>query len=318
MIGIVGMGFMGRTHAAAYESARRAGYPVAIQGIFSTGGPPPSAWRSYDSLDRLLADPAIRAVSVCTYTDTHVPIALRAIEAGKHVLVEKPVALDAAAIQSLGAAASRRGLVALPGLCMRFWPGWPWLRDRIRSGSFGAVRSAHFTRTGAKPAWSSFYDDDRRSGNALFDLHLHDADFVRWTFGDPVELRSVGSPRHLTTTYRFPGARPEPVAEGGWLADPAAPFTMRYAITFEDATVDFELGRADLVRLTRRGRTEAVPVPTETAYELQARHFLDLILGRVSEPVATLADAARVTELLLAERQSLERGAAVRLGVAGE
>jgi predicted dehydrogenase len=125
-------------------------------------------------------------VSICTPTDSHIELAMTALAAGRHVLVEKPVALRSAEVARLAQAAAPAGRVCMPAMCMRFWPGWEWLKERIEAGEFGRVRSATFQRVGAPPDWSAFYGDYARSGGPLHDLHIHDADFIRF---HPVLLR---------------------------------------------------------------------------------------------------------------------------------
>jgi predicted dehydrogenase len=164
-VGIIGYGVMGRTHAAAYAAAAEAGIDCRLIGIYSrsmrsgggnlaqqsqTGALPPET-RIYTSADELLADERIHVVSICTHTDSHVELALAALAAGKHVIVEKPVALTAEAVRPLAEAAARASTLCMPAMCMRFWPGWPWLYEQIRTGVFGAVRSASArSRTGRR------------------------------------------------------------------------------------------------------------------------------------------------------------------------
>jgi predicted dehydrogenase len=231
--------------------------------------------------------------------------------------VEKPVALEEKSIAALGDLAARAGRWVVPAFCMRHWPGWAWLHQRIRAGTFGPALGGSFLRTGARPDWSEVYADDRRSGGALFDIHIHDVDFIRWCWGTPRTVSSTGSIRHLATHYRMTGGPGVLVAEGGWLSQPGTPFRMRYTVEFADAVVDFDLGRDPTVLLTRGTITEPVRFPPGSAYDLQARHFLDLILDRTDQPVATLDDALLVTAILRAERASIDQGKPVPVAVAG-
>ena len=94
-----------------------------------------------------------------------------------------------------------------------------------------------FSRVGAGPSWSpEFYRDISRSGGALVDLHIHDADIVYWLFGKPREVVSGGSIEHLTPVYRFDRGPRHVAAEGGWSFTPSAGFRMRFTVCFEKAT----------------------------------------------------------------------------------
>lgn len=326
-VAVIGFGVMGRTHAAAFRSASLDGLPVELRAVCSrqlepamdgrttgnlaamaSGDPPLSleGVRTYQDADELLMDSAIDAVSITTWTETHVPLALAALAAGKHVLVEKPVALTTAAVERL-AAAVPEGLVCMPAFCMRFWPGWPWLRDRIHDRSLGGLKRLVLSRLGEPPGWArEFYGDPARSGGALFDLHIHDADFVRWCLGDPADLASIGSRSHVTTTYRYPDGPALVTAEGGHLAEPGYGFHMRYRAEFEAAVADFHHSRDEPLLLTQGNETRPIALPSGTAYEIQARHFVEQCLGIAAEPLrATMADAVAVTRLLEREAKGL-------------
>ena len=321
---------MGRTHLGAYARAAADGYACRVLAVCNTRGVrpddteqqggnirsadnvpglDPAAVRVTSTPDEVLDDPAIDLVSICTYTETHADLAIRALQAGKHVLVEKPVAIRSGDVGRVGDAAHASGRLCMPAMCMRFWPGWRWLRDRVRDGSLGSVHSATFQRLGCRPDWGDgFYADATRCGGALFDLHIHDADFIRWCWGTPQSVTSTGSIDHLTTLYRFASGPAHVAAEGGWDQMPGFEFRMRYVVVFEAGTADWEVGRDPPLLLYRDGSSEAVALPTGTGYDGQIRHLLDAItLGR-TDLDATISEARAVTVLLEAERRSIQTG----------
>lgn len=337
-VGIIGLGFMGGTHYRAYEAAQNAGFQCRVIGVcdrsperltgradvlgnIDTGHGErlfdPTKLRAAREPRELFADPRIHLVSICTPTDSHADLAVAAMRAGKHVLVEKPVALTGGDARRIAAAARETGKLCMPAMCMRFWPGWTWLRDRVRDGRFGPVRSAVFQRLGSAPTWNrEFYGDNSRSGGSLFDLHIHDADFIRWCFGPPRAVVSTGSLAHVTTLYQYGDAGPRHVAaEGGQDHSPGFGFRMRYIVCFERATADFDLGRSPQLQLHRDGASTPVDLPAGAGYDGQIRHILDAILGARSNAdlLATIDEAVGVTEMLEAERRSLEGGGVVTL-----
>ena len=289
---VIGYGFMGRTHAAAYENAARDGYNCALQ--------------PYTETDEILDASDVHVVSICTPTDSHVELAARAMKAGKHVLLEKPVALNVPDIQMLQAVSARTRRVCMPAHCMRFWPAWPLLRDTILSGEYGRVISARFRRVSRIPPWNmEFYSNLARSGGALFDLHIHDADFILWTFGEPLSLTSSGSVMHVNTTYRYDNVGA--TAEGIWSVEDV-PFEMKYHVELEHAVFDFDVSRTPTLHVTTHGPTSHTTKTADvSAYDVQVAHFLDVVAGRV-EPRVTLDDAIRVTRLLERERSMLAGG----------
>lgn len=335
-VGVIGLGFMGRTHLQAYLAAERAGFPCRVAAVadphaerrageMTTAGNlgsiaterlfDPASVRGYEEPGDLLRDPEVQLVSICTYTDSHVELALQALAAGKHVLVEKPVALRSRDVQRLADAARGAGTVCMPAMCMRFWPGWDWLRDRVADRSLGRVRSATFQRMGAGPNWAAdFYRDPQRSGGAMYDLHIHDADFIYWAFGKPKSVVSTGSLMHQTTLYRYEEPGLHVVAEGAWDLTPSAGFRMRFVVSFEQATAEFDVSKSPTLTVHTRDAGSMTPaLPSYAGYDGEVRHLVTVLAEGRRDIGATLDEAVAVTEMLEAEVRSMESGEAVRL-----
>ncbi|MFN0244028.1 MAG: Gfo/Idh/MocA family protein [Planctomycetota bacterium] len=334
-VGVIGLGFMGRTHLGAYRAAHAAGFAneiVAVcdssaerragrsaekgaRGNLDTGTSgerlfDPAATRAYEHADELFADARVELVSICTHTQAHVDLALLALAAGKHVLVEKPVALTVTAVERLAIAARAARTLCMPAMCMRFWPGWDFLHDRIAAGTFGAPKSATFARVGVRPSWSPFYSDATQCGGPLFDLHVHDADFVRWCFGEPQSVAAFGTLEHFTASYRFDGGPLHATAEAGWDPAPGFPFRMRATVMFEEATVDFDLARDTPLLVARAGRVDAIELAQTNGYDGEVRHFLATIAAGRGELTATIDEAVGLTRMLEREAAALAAGGA--------
>ncbi len=332
-VGVVGLGFMGQTHVKAYQRLagenakcrlvavadqdpdRRAG-KVVQAGNIDAGGTDelfdPREVRGYEDAASLLNDDEVDLVSICTPTDTHVDIAIRALNAGKHVLVEKPVAIRLADVERLAQAARDADTLCMPAMCIRFWPAWRWIKDRIDDGEFGKLISMSLTRLGSTPDWApAFYNDPSRCGGALFDLHIHDTDFVYWCLGMPRAVLAAGDRTQMSTTYVFEDGPGPIVAEGGWKQQPAFGYRMRYAINFERATADFELGReAELLMHTEQG-SRVIELSSANGWDLEIEHLVERIRSG-GDLDATMDDAVAVTRILEGEAHSLEQGNVVR------
>ncbi len=331
-VGVIGLGFIGATHVRAYGApgARDACRVVAVcdQSAERLTGRPPPAGNFEAEADRplfdpgevathadaagVLADPRVELVSVCTHTDTHVDLAIAALDAGKHVLVEKPVALRAADVRRLADHARASGRLCVPAMCMRHWPGWDALIGLVRSGRHGSVLSARFERVGAPPGWSSFYADAARSGDALFDLHIHDVDMVHACFGAPTRVHSFGRPGHVSSVYECGPAGAMIVAEGAWLTDPGAAFRMRYVVEFEGGVAEFDLGKTPPMSVKVRGEEIAPELESCTGWEAQAAAVVRAIVAGDASGLPTLDDAVAVTQTLEAELESLGAGRPVK------
>ena len=209
-VAVVGLGFMGVTHLRAYLAAESAqvvavcdAVRLPVNGILrGVVGNVKTATNDIDlgpkvkvcrALEEVLADPEVELVDICTPTPLHPQQAVAALKAGKHVLCEKPLArTSAAAREILQATTSARGFL-MPAMCMRFWPGWSWLKQMAAEQTYGNILAARFRRVSEMPRWSAgTYTGAMDIGGALFDLHIHDTDFVNFLFGRPTAVFSTG------------------------------------------------------------------------------------------------------------------------------
>ena len=144
-VAIAGAGKIGAIHArsARLAGATLAGVSASTAARAEEAAARLGAERGYGSWQELVGDPGVDVVHVCTPNHLHVPLALAALEAGKHVVLEKPVALDAAGAQQVADAAARAGrLVSVP-FVYRYHATAREARERVRDGRVGAVRLVH-------------------------------------------------------------------------------------------------------------------------------------------------------------------------------
>ena len=327
-VGVIGLGFMGSTHVKAYQAAAKAGRNCRLVAVCDvkpdrrTGAPPgtgnievaraesrlfdPASVHVHETPEAMLADPDVRMVSICTHTDSHVDLAVKALAAGKHVLVEKPVARKTDDIRRLLDAMKSAKTLCMPAMCMRFWPGWTWLKEQIDKRTYGETLSATFQRIGAPPTWApEFYRNAERCGGALVDLHVHDVDFIRWCFGDPSAVIGTGEINHVTGIFFYDDNPRQVVAHGGWIDAEGMAFRMRYLVAFEHAAADFDLTRDPQLLLTHGGKTEPVKLEPSDAYQSEIEHLLDAVTHGKTDTRATIAEAEAVARLLEAEQESL-------------
>src|SRR5262249_34276601 len=200
-IGIVGIGFMGMIHYLAARKLRGAAVTAVCsrdpkklagdwRGIHGNFGPRGeqmdlSAVKKYDRLDALLADPDIDLVDVCNPTQQHPETALKALRAGKHVLVEKAIALQPADADAMVQAAAQAGKLLMVAHVLPFFPEFSYAAEAVRGGRFGKLLAAQFKRVIAKPDWSAEIADPAKTGGPAVDLHIHDTHFIGLVCGVP-------------------------------------------------------------------------------------------------------------------------------------
>jgi predicted dehydrogenase len=191
-VGVIGAGWPGERHAEGYL-AGGAAVVVAVSDLeasrraaFAKHYDVP---RTYADYNDLLADPEIEAVSVALPNFLHAPATIAALEAGKHVLCEKPPAVTLAEAREMAATAERQGLVLAFALQRRFNPATEALRLRLAEGALGEVYHARsvWTRTWGVPigvgGW--FTDPARAGGGALIDIGIHVMDMAWFLMGCP-------------------------------------------------------------------------------------------------------------------------------------
>jgi predicted dehydrogenase len=260
-VGIVGLGFMGWIHWLAYEKLR--GIQVAaistrdkkrlagdwrgIQGNFGPPGEQVDLKRiaRYAELDDLLADDKIDVVDVTLPTSRHADVAIRALQAGKHVLCEKPMALRLADCRRMVAAANKADRQLFIGHVLPFFPEYQWARKLIDSGKYGRVRGGAFRRVIANPPWAKNFWSPDHIGGPMLDLHIHDAHFIRLLFGMPEEVATHGRlrnglPEFWHSQFHFPQTDLVVEATSGTIDQPGRSFDHGFEIHLERATLAFQ------------------------------------------------------------------------------
>ncbi|MGL6097562.1 MAG: Gfo/Idh/MocA family protein, partial [Fimbriiglobus sp.] len=273
-IGLVGLGFMGRIH---FLAARRltAGRVAAVcsrdpaklagdwSGTRGNFGPEPgrvdlAGVKTYAGFADMLADPDLDLIDICTVTDQHAPMAIQALNAGKHVLVEKPIALTPADADAMLAAAKAAGKMLLVAHVLPFFPEFAFAADAVRSGTYGKLVAAHFTRVIAKPDWSADIGDAAKTGGPAVDLHVHDTHFIGLLTGVPNAVFSAGTVErdavtYLTTSYLYGPGGPAITCSSGAAATAGRTFAHGFQIYLEHATLAFDSGGTPLTVFTKDG-----------------------------------------------------------------
>jgi len=331
-VGIVGFGFMGQMHIQCYK-ASGAAEVVAIcdtdesklKGESGTAGNVAGTEEPLDlsgielftDFDKMINGAGLDAVSVTLPTYMHRDFTIKALEAGVNVMCEKPMAINQAQCEDMIAAAEKSGKILQIGHCIRFWPEYAKTKQIIDSGDYGAVVAASFRRLSATPTWSwqNWLMGGAKSGGALMDLHIHDADFVQYLFGMPkaVYTQGIKGPSsdfdHVLTQYVYDDERVV-AAEGGWVMMPGFGFEMSFNIILEKATIVFDVSRDPAFKLFVGESEEAVVPEVEEGdgYLLEIAHFLKSVGGEMVPEIITPAQSLNSVKLVLAEKQSAETG----------
>lgn len=154
--------------------------------------------RLYTDKDVMLKElPEIEAVSVCTWNSAHAPCTIAALNAGCHVLCEKPMAANAREAREMKEAADRNGKLLMVGFVRRYGNDCAIVGDYIKNGYFGELyygKATYLRRNGCPGGW--FGDKSRSAGGPLIDLGVHVIDLTRYLCGNPKPVSVYGATFH--------------------------------------------------------------------------------------------------------------------------
>jgi len=338
-LGIIGTGWPGQMHAEAIKTTSLAnlyaGADVDEQRLatFQSDYGPDKTFRDYHEL---LEDPNVDAVIVCLPNFLHFPASLAALEAGKHVLCEKPPTLNATEMKALRDEAAKRKLTYSFSRQFRFTPAMRAAKKAIEEGRLGEIYHAQatFVRSRGIPAgvgnW--FTEKKRSGGGALIDIGIHALDAVWYLMGTPRPLSiSAKVFRNFAHLAKVPVFDVEDAAyafirfangavvqlETSWAGNLTDDIPPRQYFG-QESNNSILYGTKGSVRLRPltlfedRGG-ELVSVPLEVAedepngFALQMRNFLESVAGD-AEPVNNAAQAVELMEMIDAIYASSELG----------
>jgi len=278
--------------------------------------------RWHGSYEALLADADVDAVYNPLPNDLHVPWSIRALEAGKHVLCEKPIGLSAAQGRQLMDAASRHPrLKVMEALVYRHHPQWRTAKELVETGQIGPLRAIHVFFSYYKDDPSNIRFDSARGGGALMDIGCYATSLSRWLFNaEPQRVFGllVNDPRfgvdclvsaildfgvgHTTFTCSMQVAPFQQVHLAGVAGH----------IELSEAPFNPPTDRPCVVSLHRGGEVQRLELDVRNQYTIQGDRFAEAILNETGVPIP-LEDAVRNMEVIEALVASGRSGGWVQL-----
>jgi len=278
-----------------------------------------------DDLQAVLADPSIEAVDICLPTPQHRDVAEAALAAGKHVLLEKPIALSLEDAQALVQANEATDRVFMIAHVLRFWSEYVEIARRVATGELGKPCTGFASRRQPFPAWSALFSRSDLTGGAVIDMMIHDYDALNWIFGAPLGVtargmrnsRSGGFDQVQVLIDYADGA--SALVDGGMMMPESYPFSSRLEVLCEAGAMEYAFRAAGRSVEMGGGVNELTLYPNEgdplrlsptqvDPYAAECTYFVDAIRrGNIADR-ATPADALQALAVALAARESLEGG----------
>lgn len=286
--------------------------------------------KAFVDLDEFL-DFDLDVVEVLTPTYTHAEIVIKALKAGKHVIVEKPIALTSREAKKMIDVAKREDLKLFVGHVRRFDKRWVQIKDVIKSRNILPMQIKKNEVQGLPFSSDYWYWDESKSGGVALDLGVHVTDFLRWFFeSEPVEVfgsgkmikeqaRANGTFDHFIMMIKFEGGKLG-IAEVSW----AYPYPARYGVFYHHLDI---IGKNGRIRYTPMD-TPVVGVAKSQfemprfspllstfpdAFEREVRHFFECI-RKNKEPAVSAEDALIALKITERAKESAKIGEPVEFG----
>ncbi|MGC5775278.1 Gfo/Idh/MocA family protein [Paenibacillus pabuli] len=304
-----------------------------------------SAQSVYTDYREMLNDPHVDAVSICTWNNTHAEFAIAALEAGKHVLLEKPVATNVQDAMRIEEAVEQSGCTLLVGFVRRYDNNMQMLRSFIDAGEFGELyyaKASILRRLGNPGGW--FADKNRSGGGPLIDLGVHIIDQCWYLMGRPKPVsvsgntyRKLGNRAHIKHLSFYKAADySSAVNNVEDMANALIRFENGASLAVDVSFTLHARGEESSVRLYgERGGVELEPktlIVTEKhntilniepqtddkgldihgAFQNQIDHFVDCCLNG-TKPISPIADGVASTRMLCGVYESAAKGQEIRL-----
>jgi predicted dehydrogenase len=336
-VGLIGAGFMGRNHFNQYEKLekhcrvvalcdqepdRRAGDWSGVGGnIADSQGAKRdlSGIRQYADWHDVIADEDVDMVDLCIPTYLHAEMSIAALEAGKHVLCEKPMSLSVEDCDRMLAAASKSRGKFMIAQCIRFWPEYVFLKQAYEDGRYGRLEALQLWRRASTPDYSlnDWILDPTLSGGAALDLHVHDVDYALYLLGKPASVtarstrRPSGALDRIHALWDYPQGFTMQV-EGFWDMPPGFGFTCGFNARFEKAALYWELSSGKpLAVFPEKGEPETPGLLATDGYYNEIAYFVACAAKNEAPVTSTPAESREAVAVALAEQRSAESNAPV-------
>jgi predicted dehydrogenase len=321
-VAVVGAGLIAGCHVRAYAKAE--GVDVVAVADTHIGKAERLAAsvgaKACSALDEVLALET-DVISVCTPPSSHAGLTVRALQAGRHVLCEKPVALSLRDAEQIEEAAAASGRVVMIGHVLRFEPDHRAAKDLVQAGQIGDVAMMAHSMTTSLPGWSEggWLARPEESGGPLLDLAVHSFDYLAWVIGSPaVRVHAVaadspaGPATYGVATVRYANGAMGQV-EASWAHPAGRGFKTMVEIAGSDGRIswDYDSISGGAIHLADGSVTRLDPLG-ERGYASEIAAFADAVRAGGPSPVP-VSDGVAATRTALAALHSARTGEPVDL-----
>lgn len=273
--------------------------------------------RAHGSYEALLADPEIDVIYNPLPNHLHAEWSIKAVEAGKHVLCEKPLALSVQEVDAMKAAASKRGCVIAEAFMYRHHPQTLKVQELVQSGSLGSLKLIRGSFSYVLSREGDVRSDPAMGGGSIWDVGCYPISYARSVVGeDPLEVFGwqVTGPTGIDQTFVGQMQFPNDVYMQ-FDSSFAMPLRWFMEIVGSEGTLNipnpFKPNENEEIYLTRDGKTETIKIKGQELYIGEVEDMADaILLGR--EPRISLEESRANVAIILAFLESARAGGVVK------
>lgn len=332
-VGILGFGFMGRTHFLRYSQLDNASViSVADRELerqkaeflpegnldLGLGTLDLNDVTIYSAAEDLIQDASVDVVDVCLPTFLHKQYVIQALQHGKHVICEKPLALNSADAQEMIQAARTNRRSLFVAQVIRFWPEYCYLYEMVHQKKYGQLLYLNMYRRTAEAAWTwEDWNKDPLKSGGIIDIRIHELDFVHFLLGmpDTIYASALQSRNIIRSQYRYPNGTIVSL-EHNRILPPVINFEDGFEAVFEGALLRYcgQNSPKLCLYLKSEGSQPECPQLSGDAYLEELRYFIQCIEKDEScLESASPEGAMRALQLWEYELKSVAEGGAIEL-----
>lgn len=327
-VAIIGFGGIARAHYAGYLRLKSENAPVKLvaacdinpeqfiakieMNISSGKNALDSEIHTYTDVDELIAKEDFDMADICLPSYLHKEFAVKLLNAGKHVLCEKPMALSSEQCDEMIEAANKNGKKLMIGQCLRFNAVYSYLKDCVVDGRFGKIKNLFMHRKSAQPRWGfeHWFEKTEKCGGCILDMHVHDIDMARYLLGEPDAVSCIAydaDVRWAVENSRLYYKDVMVVADASWDESPKTLFNCGFSARFETAQVVYNA--SGLTVYPDEGEIFKPELPDTNHMAEEIRYLASTVLDPEKKNEKNPPESARQTVALIEKlRESADCG----------
>lgn len=331
MVAIIGGGFISNIHAQCYKNLG-----IKIEAMADISEKVRQEFKekynckTYSSAEEMLENVSdnIDLVDICAPTFLHEEFILLALKHNKHVICEKPLSINIDFVENIIDKFENNNRYLMTAQVLRFWAEYVKIKEWIEEGVFGNIKLVSAMRLAQHPKSEWFYNP-KKSGGGIFELHIHDIDFLCYLFGDVKEVYANGSKDEneswdfINSSIKFKNGILAS-AQGIFGITDNYPFTANMKVIGDKATAEYSLSagvnldsdgkQSNSLILYRKGKEPIIEnIKSKDAYELELEYFIDCVKNNKKPEIVNLDSIRKTIETITCLVKSLESGEIIRL-----